>query len=290
MKTQTVIATGASSGLGFEVIRQLLEEPQQETAYTVIIGARDAQRTIANLAELQYDNSRHRAVVLRLELTDLKSVHEFADNALARVPDLTPVNTLFLNAGMSKDAGPSSNGSKWCDAQVVNQLSQHYLIHLLRNKLIASKSRIVVVSSGGIRRGDPARAETSLLANSGADGFTVYVDSKLTQLMNAHWWRRQLAGSCTVVAVSPGLIPDTGIFRNYDQEKRPTMASTDAKTVEEGARSLLRAFTCTDMPEDPDRIFLTSWGEWWETSEIQASLDKELQNKWSPSKNDIQRD
>lgn len=52
--------------------------------------------------------------------------------------------------------------------------------------------------------------------------------------MNAHWWRRQLAGSCTVVAVSPGLIPDTGIFRNYDQEKRPTMASTDAKTVEEG--------------------------------------------------------
>lgn len=96
-------------------------------------------------------------MVLRLELTDLKSVHEFAGNALARVPDLTPVNTLFLNAGMSKDAGPSSNGSKWCDAQVVNQLSQHYLIHLLRNKLIASKSRIVVVSSGGIRRGDPGK-------------------------------------------------------------------------------------------------------------------------------------
>ena len=82
------------------------------------------QRTVAKLAELQYDNSRHRVVVLRLELTDLMSVHEFAENALARVPDLTPVNTLFLNAGMSKDAGPSSHGSKWCDAQVVNHLCE----------------------------------------------------------------------------------------------------------------------------------------------------------------------
>ncbi|KAK7997804.1 secreted lipase [Apiospora arundinis] len=270
------------------------------------------------------------------------SVHQFAENAMARVLDLTPVNYLFLNDGMAKEAGPSSHKSQWCDTQVVNQLSHHYLMHLLRNKLVASKSRIVVASSGGIRRGDPARAETSLLAGSGADGFTVYVDSKLTQLMNAHWWRRQLAGSCTVVAVSPGLIPDTEIFRNYDQEKRPTMASTDAKTVEEGkspmarvlsalhplsssalctfelprnsqylitteylsavwltirfllretgAKSLLRAFTCTDMPEDPDRIFLTSWGEWWETSEIQNSLDKELQNKWSSSKQDIRKD
>ncbi|KAK7990595.1 hypothetical protein PG990_014875 [Apiospora arundinis] len=289
-RTHTIIATGASSGLGFEVIKQLFEESGKETAYHAIIGARDVQGAIARFAELQYDNRHHRIIVLRLELTDLMSVHQFAENAMARVPDLTPVNYLFLNAGMAKEAGPSSHKSQWCDTQVVNQLSHHYLMHLLRNKLIASKSRIVVVSSGGIRRGDPARAETSLLAGSGADGFTAYVDSKLTQLMNAHWWRRQLAGSCTVVAVSPGLIPDTGIFRNYDQEKRPTMASTDAKTVEEGAKSLLRAFTCTDMPEDPDRIFLTSWGEWWETSEIQNSLDKELQNKWSPSKQDIRKD
>lgn len=30
--------------------------------------------------------------------------------------------------------------------------AQHYLIHLLREKLVASKSRVVIVSSGAIRR------------------------------------------------------------------------------------------------------------------------------------------
>ena len=71
-----------------------------------------------------WDNSHHRIAVLRLELTDLMSVHQFAENAMARVPDLTPVNYLFLNAGMAKEAGPSSHKSQWCDTQVVNQLCQ----------------------------------------------------------------------------------------------------------------------------------------------------------------------
>ncbi|KAK8076043.1 hypothetical protein PG994_003315 [Apiospora phragmitis] len=281
---KVIIATGASSGLGFEAMKQLLEAKQFGSAYTVVVGARDEARAITAYAQVKYDNLKHHVKVLRLDLANLVSVREFAKNVLAYAPDEQQVDYLFLCAAMSKDAGPSSYGSKWCDAQVVNHLSHHYLMHLLRNKLVASKSRIVVVSSGGIRRGDPVQADNVLLANSGADGFD------FTQLLNAHWWRRQLAGSCTVVAVSPGLIPMTGIFREYKESKRPTMKSQDAKTVEEGAQSLLRAFKCTDMPDDPDRIFLTSWGQWWERSDIQNTLDRELQEKWSPSEEKIRRE
>lgn len=75
-------------------------------------------------------------------------------------------------------------------------------------------------------------------ADGGADAFTAYIGSKFVQLLGAHYWRRALQGICTVVAVSPGLIPDTGIFRHADTEKRPTMASNDAKTVEEGQLSI----------------------------------------------------
>ena len=50
---------------------------------------------------------------------------------------------------------------------------------------------------------------------------------------------------------------------------------------------MLRAFTCTNMPDDPDRIFLTSGGAWYQTTDIQNSLDKELQKKWSPGKEEI---
>jgi hypothetical protein len=51
---------------------------------------------------------------------------------------------------------------------------------------------------------------------------------------------------------------------------------------------MLRAFTRDDFPEDPDQIFLTSWGEWWPKDVIELSLDKALQDKFSPSQAEIE--
>lgn len=58
----------------------------------------------------------------------------------------------------------------------------------------------------------------------------------------------------------------------------------------QGAQSILRAFYRDDFPGDPDQIFLTSWGEWWPTDLIEKSLDKGLQDKWCPSKEDIEKE
>jgi NAD(P)-dependent dehydrogenase (short-subunit alcohol dehydrogenase family) len=77
-----------------------------------------------------------------------------------------------------------------------------------------------------------AALDKDLLAGSGANGFTLYADTKFAQLLSAHWWRRQLASSCKVLAVSPGLIPGTGLGRGSG-----TMISADmpdAKPVSEG--------------------------------------------------------
>ena len=57
-----------------------------------------------------------------------------------------------------------------------------------------------------------------------------------------------------------------------------------------GAESILRAFTAQDLPADSEQIFLTSWGEWWDKSVYGLSLDQTLQDKWSPSKEDIERE
>lgn len=57
-----------------------------------------------------------------------------------------------------------------------------------------------------------------------------------------------------------------------------------------GAENILRALWRDDLPEDPDQIFLTSWGEWWPTETIEKSLDKSLQNKWSPTKEELENE
>lgn len=282
---KTVVATGASSGLGFEVVKQLLAKPEP---YRFILGARDTETTKKAYDELKFDSATHSITVLPLELSNLNDVKSFAHKTLQNLGQ-DKLDYLFLNAGMAKGAeGPGAHGSKWCELYVVNHLSQHYLTHLLGEKLVASKSRVVIVSSGAVSRvTDTAELDKTFLAGSGRDPLNTYSETKFAQLLGAHWWRRQLP-ECNIVAVSPGLIPLTGIARYGGFNL--SMAMPDAKTVPEGAQSILRAFTRTDFPADPEQIFLTSWGEWWPKSVYERTLDKKLQDKWCPSKEKIEEE
>ncbi|KAI0470108.1 hypothetical protein GGR56DRAFT_153016 [Xylariaceae sp. FL0804] len=290
--TKTVVATGASSGIGFETVKQLL---QQTRPYKFILGARDVDKTQAAYDQVKYDTTKHAISLLPLDLADLKSAKSFAQQALSKLGK-DKIDILLLNAAMNKPAtGPGPSGSKWCEAYVVNHLSQHYLVHLLSEKIRTSQSRVIVVSSGNVRKvrdDDPTTLETDLKADSGADGFVVYSASKFTQLLGAHWWRRHLGNSARVIAVSPGMIYGTGLARHLDLKIDFSDVSKfpDAKPVEEGGKSILRAFTCEDFPEDPEQLFLTSWGEWWAKDVYGLTLDHVLQDKWSPSKEDIEKE
>ncbi|KAH7322723.1 hypothetical protein B0I35DRAFT_426313 [Stachybotrys elegans] len=281
---KTIVATGVTSGLGFEAIKHLLVQPQP---YRFILGARNVPVAQAAFEGIGFDKSTHALTVLPLDLVDLKGVKTFAQQTLETLGQ-DKLDYLCLNAGVVKpNDQPGPHGSKWSEPLIVNHFAQHYLIHLLREKLVESKARIVVVSSGAIRNvPDTSVLDKELLANSGTPAFVNYAQTKFVQLLGAHWWRRQLKGQCDVVAVSPGLIPGTGLGRHSDFKLPADMP--DAKPVEEGGTNILRAFFRDDFPEDPNQIFLTSWGEWWGTDVYPTSLDKDLQDKWCPSKEEIE--
>ncbi|KAK8099714.1 uncharacterized protein PG998_012955 [Apiospora kogelbergensis] len=291
---KTIVATGATSGLGFELVKQLLAQPQP---YKFILGARDAPRAQAAYDALQYDGARHSLTVLPLELADLATVKAFARQVLQKLQQDgdDPIDYLLLNAAMARqDDAPGPGPSRWSDSYLVNHLSQHYLTHLLRPKLEASGSRIVVVSSGAIR----GVTDTSHLDEDNKRHPTsersVYSATKFTQLLGAHWWQRALQPTgCTVVAVSPGMIPGTGLPRYVKPgQQGPDPKHPDAKDVPTGARSILAALAVRDgdLPTDPDRLFLTSWGEWWPTDVYGLSLDREVQDKWCPGVEQIERE
>ncbi|KAH7027858.1 uncharacterized protein B0I36DRAFT_328053 [Microdochium trichocladiopsis] len=284
--SKTLIATGASSGLGFELVKQLL---QQSQPYKLILAARDTQQAQAAYDALQYDSSTHKLTILPAELSNLKTVKSFAEQALEKLGN-DRLDYVMLNAGMFEAPGTKGpEGSKWSNSYLVNHLSQHYLTHLLRPKIEQSHSRVVVVSSGAVRGvKDTSALEEDMLSGADKTPNGRYSASKFIQLLGAHWWRRQLGDNAVVVAVSPGLIPGTGINRNNVVQMPDNLP--DAKSVPEGAQSIYAAFVRDDLPKDTEQIFLTSWGEWWAKDVYGLSLDKALQDKWSPGKEEIERE
>ncbi|PHH72544.1 hypothetical protein CDD82_5924 [Ophiocordyceps australis] len=287
---KTIVATGVSSSLlpqGFEAIKQLLQQPQP---YRVILGARDTHTTNEAYKQLPFDRATHSVTVLPLQLADLSTVKTFACQALDQLGGHA-IDYLIMNAGISKDVEDKSLlGYKWCETVIVNHFSQHYLVHLLRQRLVAHKARIVFVSSGGVRRvTDTDVLQEHLQVGSGQGAPIAYAESKFVQLLSAHWWRRQLAGQCHVVAVSPGLIANTGLAR-YSSKMKITTEMPDAKTVPQGAKSVLAALTRSDFPQDAEQIFLTSWGEWWPKDVYEKTLDKGLQDKWCPDKEQLEEE
>ncbi|KAG5973324.1 hypothetical protein E4U56_005111 [Claviceps arundinis] len=284
--TKTIVATGLSSGLGFEALKQLLE---RETPFKIIFGARDTTTANQAIKKLDFDRAVHEIVVQPLDLCDLSKVKTFAQKVLEEIGKTT-IDYLLLSAGMFKPATEESSWrSKWCEMAVVNHFSQHYLIHLLREKLFAFQTRIVMVSSGGVRDvEDIAAIEQQIKAGSGTEGFPVYASTKFLQLLSAHWWRRELEDKCRVIAVSPGMIPHTGLGRGTGYQVPANLSFSE--TMHQGGSRIVGALFRNDFPDDPERIFLHSKGDWWGTEHIAESLDKELQEKWCPRMEELEKD
>ena len=250
--------------------------------------------------------------ILPLELSDLASVVAFAQLVSSTLGSVN-IDYLFLNAAISDPAGPPGtvgpHGSKWSKTYIVNHLcqfvdldawfpetnllppAQHLLVHLLLSTLISSHARLVFTSSASFREvDDPHVFEGDLLAGSGTPGRKLYSETKFTQLLGTHCWRRELQKrntGCTVVAVSPGLVPRTGIGKGMGMD---FTGWDGARELHEGAASIIAAFHRTDFPDDPDLVFLTSWGEWWGRDVLEKTLDKSLQDRWCPGREEIERE
>ncbi|KAK0622430.1 hypothetical protein B0T14DRAFT_426089 [Immersiella caudata] len=291
---KAIVATGASSGLGFEVIKQLLSQSAQP--YNFILGVRNVEKTQAAFNSLNFDRAFHTLTLLPLDLSNLPTVVTFAAQTLSTLASAN-LSYLFLNAAISEPAGPAEpprttnpNDSRWSKTYIVNHLSQHLLTHFFHPKLIHSQSRIVITSSASFREvEDPSAFEHNLLAGSGTPGRKLYAETKFVQLLGAHWWRRNLQGTgCVVVAVSPGLVPATNIGTGMGVDF--TMDWPGAREIGDGAASIIEAFRRDDFPENADQVFLTSWGEWWGRDVLEKTLDRELQDRWCPGKEKIEED
>lgn len=223
MTTRTVIITGANAGLGLECARNLLARTD---SWHVVLAVRNPDLGNAAVAEL---GAPDRCSVIRCDLASLASVRDFV--AAFAAADLPPLHAIVCNAGLQTvDTKFTGDGLEMTFG--VNHLGHFALVTGLLDRLV-SPARIVVVASGthdpakftGMPHPNYTSAEELAhpSADAPADGRRRYTTSKLCNMLFAYELDRRLgegAEGVTVTAFDPGLMPGSGLARDYSPALR----------------------------------------------------------------------
>jgi NAD(P)-dependent dehydrogenase (short-subunit alcohol dehydrogenase family) len=221
VNTKTAIITGASSGLGLECARALLNS---DPSWHLVLPVRDGSRGADAVSQL---GEPQRCTVMPMDLASLTSVRAFV--ADIRGATLPPLHAIVCNAGVQV-----VSGREWTEDGVemtfgVNHLGHFALVQGLLGEL-AQPGRILVVSSGthdpGKHTGMPDPDYTSAadlaypVAEQADDGRRRYTTSKLCNLLFTYELDRTLGDGMSINAFDPGLMPGSGLARDYPPLQR----------------------------------------------------------------------
>jgi len=264
---QTVVITGATSGLGLAAATELARDP----AWHVVITGRDEARTRAAAEPIG-------AEPLVLDLGSLDSVRACA--AELSTAERPPLKALVANAGLQHLNGTKANAAGFEDTFAVNHLGHFLLVQLLLDQL-APPARVIIVSSGthdpdqhtgipvpryttaaDLARPDPAWAQGD---SEAAAGRRRYSTSKLCNLLFTYeLQRRDGDRGITFNAFDPGMMPGTGLARDYPAYQRLawryllpalTLVRHNVNTPRSSAAALARLVTDPALEDVTGRYF-----------------------------------
>ena len=195
---RVVIVTGANSGLGYETARVLAQH-----GASVVMACRNAQKAEAAASKIRALNPKGEVVVMNLDLSDLKSVQDFAEAFRAGHDRL---DLLVNNAGIM--VPPLGRTAQGFETQFgVNHLAQFALTAQFMDLLESTPgARVVNVSSAAHRFGRINFGDLNWNARKYA-AMPAYGQSKLANLLFTYELQRRLAGAgkdVLAVAAHPG--------------------------------------------------------------------------------------
>lgn len=218
--TPTVVVTGASSGLGLAASTKL-----SAAGYRVVLGCRDHDRGANAVGAIRTKVPDADLEVLEIDLASLASVRAAAERLAGAG---TRPYALVCNAGVQIVNGVRTSVDGYELTFAVNHLGHFLLTDLLADR-ISDRGRILIVSSGthygplrafgfpGPRWVPPRLlADPASMAGSAREGRIRYSTSKLANLYATYDLAGRLsARKITVNAFDPGVMPETGLARDW---------------------------------------------------------------------------
>lgn len=220
---QSIIITGATSGIGYECALQLARMAPDKQ---LILPCRNRQVGQHVIQRIQQQTHHQHIICMPLDLESLQSVREFV-RLFSEQPHCQLI-ALLNNAGM-QNVGETRYTKDGYEATFgVNHLAPFYLTLLLL-PFMAPNSSITFTASGTHdpkqKTGMPApvytRAEQLAYPEKTDESLITigqrrYTTSKLCNVLTTYTLQKRVEKlNIRVNAFDPGLVPGTGLARNY---------------------------------------------------------------------------
>lgn len=216
MKGKRVMISGPTSGVGKEIAMQLAALGAE-----LILGCRDAKKGKVTASEITRRISSSRStrrvkpVVMQIDTSSQKSIREFAREFRSKYRRL---DVLINNAAGNRGTLPKVNSVDGIELTFATNVLGYFLLtqELLGLLNKSASARIVNVASTYASDLD---LDDLQFESRRFESFKAYAQSKACNRMLTWALARRLDGSgVTANAMTPGLITETGLYRNAAPE------------------------------------------------------------------------
>lgn len=247
MEGKIILVTGPTSGIGLEIARGLAAQ-----GATLVLGCRN-EATGAGLADELRNVSGHEVDLILVDLSVRSSIEAFAQKVLKRHSRLdVPVN----NAGVSRGAEPRSLSPDGIELTFATNVMGYFLLTqaLLQRLKDSAPSRIVNVASTFASDLD---LEDLQFERRPWDNMKAYAQSKACDRLLTWAFARRLEGSgVSANAMAPGLIADTGLYRNMPAAVKSQLRQRGAgRTALDGADTAIWLACSHDVDHVTSKLF-----------------------------------
>jgi NAD(P)-dependent dehydrogenase (short-subunit alcohol dehydrogenase family) len=221
-----VIITGATSGVGKEMAFGLAG-----LGADLVLACRDLERGGQTAAEIAQRTGRPAPAVMQLDASSQASIREFAG---AYRQTHTRLDVLVNNAAVNTGAVRQTSADGIELTFATNVLGYHLLTAELLDLLQAgAPARLINVASTFASDLD---LDDLQFEHRTFEGGKAYAQSKACNRLLTWAQARRLDGSgVTANAMTPGLVPETGLYRNAPPELRQRLHQFSSLTSADGA-------------------------------------------------------
>ena len=248
MKGKRVIITGPTSGVGKEIAMELATLGAE-----LILGCRDLKKGNKVESEITRRTGSSKLVVIQVDTSSQKSIREFAREFRRKYRRL---DVLINNAAGNRGTLPKVDSLDGIELTFATNVLGYFLLtqELLPLLMKSTPARIVNVASSYASDLD---LDDLQFEHRKFESFKAYAQSKACDRLLTWAFARRLKGSgLTVNAMTPGLITETGLYRNAEPElvKRLTQYS-GGRTSAQGANTAVWLASAPEMEGVTNKFF-----------------------------------